>query len=287
MRHFLLLITILITACGPQNSKPQAKSPTVVCLIPSVTETLCALGLEDHLVGVSNYCDYPQSVTQLPKCGGLYDINVEKILTLNPDLIFVHAGQDYPKLTAPELGLKVITLNQDSLSDLKHSLNQISQLLPCREAATTLQNQLEQSVKTIKAQLTQQSPKNVLMVLQTLDKMPIKEAYVAGTNTIFNELLTICGAQNVITATGYPRMTGEQMAALKPDLIIPIIADYQPQTHHNEVRDQWALILAAANLSPNQIKVLHGPEVRRPGPRVILTLQQLANLLQDSSPHAQ
>lgn len=97
----------------------------IVTLLPSLAETVCELGECQRLVGTDNFADWPQSVKDLPKVGGLYDASVEAIVRLKPDLVLA-AKSTRIIARLESLGIKVIALEPQSLPDVKRSMHTIA-----------------------------------------------------------------------------------------------------------------------------------------------------------------
>jgi iron complex transport system substrate-binding protein len=90
----LYAIMIVLTGCSSQieDNYPTAKPDRIISLAPSNTEILFALGLEEKVVGVTEYCDYPKGALRKEKIGGFQTVNVEKVVSLEPDLVFATGG---------------------------------------------------------------------------------------------------------------------------------------------------------------------------------------------------
>jgi len=105
----------------------------IVSLLPSLTETVCALGLCQRMVGVDRYSNFPESVRALPQLGGGLDPNIEAIVALKPDVVLMatssRAGE---RLQA--LGIKVMALEPKSHADVRRVLEKIGQLLDVPDA---------------------------------------------------------------------------------------------------------------------------------------------------------
>ena len=120
-------------ACASQNDRgrtvalPQAPQ-RIVSLLPSLTETVCALDQCHRLVGVDRYSNYPASVQSCPKVGGGLDPNIEAIVALRPDVVVMsvssRAGE---RLEA--LGVKVVTLEPKTHADVQRVLATMARLL--------------------------------------------------------------------------------------------------------------------------------------------------------------
>ena len=89
----------------------------IVSLLPSLTETVCALGACDRLVATDRYSDWPAEVRPLPKAGGLDDAQVEEIVRLRPDLVLVSRSQRIADRLR-ELGVQSVALDTETFADI-------------------------------------------------------------------------------------------------------------------------------------------------------------------------
>jgi iron complex transport system substrate-binding protein len=100
----------------------------IVSMLPSLAEMVCELGACDRLVGVDDYANWPAQVRGLPRLGGLEDTNIERVITLKPDLVLLaSSSRAVGRLEA--LGIKVATLEPKTLADLRRVLGQLAQVL--------------------------------------------------------------------------------------------------------------------------------------------------------------
>lgn len=107
----------------------QAPPKRIVTMLPSVTETVCALGACDRIVATDDYSDWPESVKRLPKAGGLYNPNPELIVSLKPDLVLVSKyGRLYE--TLERAGLTVYAVRTETYEDIFKTVRTLGRLRP-------------------------------------------------------------------------------------------------------------------------------------------------------------
>lgn len=191
----------------------------IVSLCPSITETLIALGGEAQLVGITRFCIHPADITaDLCKVGGTKDPNLERILALAPDLVFVNEEEnrkeDFEALRAAGLALDVsMTRRVDQVPDqLRHFGAQVGAVAQAEGLAQTLEGQLE-----------------TLDTLRRARPRPFTYAYLiwrnpwmaVGEDTYVADLLGRAGGRNVLaeTADRYPEVSLNQLRALNPEVL--------------------------------------------------------------------
>jgi iron complex transport system substrate-binding protein len=232
----------------------------VITLLPSLTESVCALGQCARLVGVDRYSNWPDQVKSLPTLGGGMDPNIEAILSLKPDVVFAaQSSRVAERLEA--LGLKVVALETTSHADVQRLLSKVSQALGVApEHAKQLWQSIDDGVSTAAQQLplsTQQ-----LRVYIEVNRAP----FGAGSRSFIGETLTRLGAQNILQAQpdAFPRINPEFVLRAQPDLIMVSERDMTSMLE----RPGWSSMAAIKN---NRICAFAPAEqdiLVRPGPRL-------------------
>ena len=188
----------------------------VITLMPSLTETVCALGQCARLVGIDRYSNWPAQVTTLPTLGGGMDPNIEAILALKPDVVFTAASaRTAERLEA--LGLKVIALETRTHADAKRLLDKVAQTLSVDAGVTQqLWDSIDDGVFAAARNLPVSTRQ--LRVYIEVNEAP----FGAGPYSFIGETLARLGAQNILQAEtdAFPRMNPEFVIRAQPDLIM-------------------------------------------------------------------
>jgi iron complex transport system substrate-binding protein len=244
----------------------------VVTLLPSLTETVCALGECARLVATDRYSNWPASVRSLPKAGGLEDAQIEFIVSLKPDVVILaHAALVTERLR--DLGMAAFDVETWTYADIERTVTSIGALLGVPEKAATLNRDIERSVHAVLAAAIAQLHGRSPLVYYEVDSGP----YAAGPQSFIGELLTRLGARNILTPElgPFPKLNPEYVVRHNPDVII-----VSPQDAPNlDRRPGWEDIRAVKEKRLCSFE----PEVRdtivRPGPRVAEGLQAMADCL--------
>ncbi len=164
MKSVLLLLMLLVSHAAQAFQVVDdrgikvtfAQAPQrIVSLLPSLTESVCALGQCARLVGVDRYSNYPESVKNLPQVGGGLDPNIEAIVALKPDVVLM-ATSSRAGERLQSLGIKVVALEPKTHTDVKRVLEKIGQVL----AVTDAQN-IWRSIDAAISAAAQSLPKGV------------------------------------------------------------------------------------------------------------------------------
>jgi len=198
------------------NSVPQK----IISLSPGITECLFALGLDDRIAGVTEYCDYPEEALDKPKVGGFSTVDIEKVTEIGPDLILagdIHMAEIVPALEA--LNLTVVILEPKSLNDVMEALEIIGNVADVEEVATSIVEDMKLRIKAITDQTSILSDEQKPRVFYILWHNPLMSV---GTDTRIHELIVMAGGINIAAelGLGYPTISIEAVIAADPQVII-------------------------------------------------------------------
>lgn len=187
----------------------------IVSLLPSITESVCALGACDRLVGTDRYSDYPETVRGLPKLGGLDDAQVERIVALKPDVVLAgKSARVTDRLEA--LGLVVVLLESETHAQVRRSLTVIARLLDAPSAAEQVWSAIERDMATAAARV----PTAVRggKVYFEIDPTP----YAAGAGSFIGETLARLGMDNIAPPGlgPFPKLNPEYVVRADPDVVM-------------------------------------------------------------------
>ena len=254
-----------------------AQSPQrIVSLLPSLTESICAMEQCQRLVGVDRYSTYPASVRRLPVLGGGLDPNIEGIVALKPDVV-VLATSSRASQRLEELGIKVVALEPKSHADVRRVLNKLGLLLdvPGEVGADRLWRLIDSGVSAASQSLSPRA-KNTRVYFE-VNRGP----YAAGESSFIGETLTRLGVKNVVPASlgPFPRLNPEFVVRANPDVIMVGSRSAQAMLAY----PGWNSIKAMREkricvFSPDESDVLV-----RPGPRMAEAARIMARCREDKA----
>ena len=188
----------------------------IVSLLPSLTETVCALGACPRLVGLDRYSNWPESLKALPRVGGGLDPNIESIVALKPDLVLA-AGSTRGVERLEALGLKVLRLEPRTHADVQRVLRTVAEALFLPEADSQrvwreMQAGVQAAVQSLSPQARQQK------VYFEVSPTP----YGASASSFIGETLTRMGVANILPASlgPFPQVNPEFVVRAQPDVIM-------------------------------------------------------------------
>lgn len=263
----LLAAWPVVQAQAPASSVPPQR---IVSLMPSLTETVCALGECERLVGVDRYSSWPARVERLPRLGGMDDPQIERIVGLRPDVVLaVPSSRAVERLQA--LGLKVVVLESRTTEEARRTAETIAVLLGRPGQGTALwariDAQVERAVARVPAGWRGRS------VYFEVDSAP----YAAGRSSFIGELLQRFGLVNIVPAElgPFPKLNPEFVVRAAPDVVMAVerhIAD-MPR------RPGWAGLKALQSGRRCAFPADRYDTLVRPGPRLGEAAELVADCL--------
>ena len=230
----------------------------VISLLPSLTESVCALGKCSTLVGVDRFSNWPKSIQDLPKLGGMGDINIERLVQLKPDVVLLErASPVIARLNS--LGIKTFALDIKSMSDEGRALQKLDAVLGTSESLRVW-NQIQKEIMRASKQIPS-SEKNIHVYFE-VNPAP----YAAGRTSFIGEILTHLGVVNVIPDSlgPFPKINPEFVVQAKPDVILlteSTVADIQKRPGWNSIPAVMRNRICTFSTDQNDVLV-------RPGPRM-------------------
>jgi len=251
----------------------QDASARYVSLAPSSTEILFALGLDKEIVGVSSYCDYPAQARLKEIVGTFSQPNIEKIVSLKPDIVFC-AGIEQAPVAAQlkRLGIKVVTHEPKNIKELLDSIKEIGNL-------TARQAQAEELVKKMGQTIQEVTGKTAAIPVEQRPSVFVEywnnPLMTAGPGSFIDELITLAGGRNIAfdAPRAYCNFSPEEVLSRNPDCIILAYMVGGNAATTLTHRLGWSQLSAIKN---NRVYSDINPDILlRPGPRIVEGLVEL------------
>lgn len=279
---FCLLLTLWLPVQALQITDERGIKVTlaappqrIVSLLPSLTETVCALDACARLVGVDRYSNYPAQVRTLPQVGGGLDPNIEAIVALKPDLVLMSmSSRAAERLEA--LGLKVAALDTKTHADVRRVLEKVGTLLGVGVGdAQRVWRTIDAGVAAA-AQSLSPKARNTRVYFEVS-----RGPYAAGETSFIGETLTRLGVKNVVPASlgPFPKLNPEYVVRANPDVIMvgnrsmQAMVPYPGWQSIKAVREQRICVF------PND----DAETIVRPGPRMAEAARLMARCLEEKA----
>ena len=250
----------------------------IVSLLPSLTETVCALGQCQKLVGVDRYSNWPERVTHLPQMGGGIDPNIERVVAAKPDLVLMAtSARGAERLSA--LGLTVLSLEPRSHADVRRVMAIVAQALGVStQESERVWRHIDAAVLAAAQSIPAQS--KGARVYFEVSRAP----YGASESSFIGETLQRLGARNILPASlgPFPKINPEFVVRAQPDIIMVGDSNYADMT----TRPGWSNLSAMRAQRVCHFKPEESDVLVRAGPRMAEAARLMAACLTDKAPSA-
>ena len=242
------------------------KIDRAISLAPSLTEMIFAVGAGDTLVGVTSYCNYPEQAKAIEKVGDTMTPNIERIIALKPQIVFVSTASQLEAFTKTldDQGIAVFVSDGKSLDDVYRSLNQFGDLFGTKKRAANLVSDLTRRSEAVRSRLEgKPSPK----VFVQISNDPL---FTIGKDSFLTEILEHAGGASATkdVPTAYPKLSKETAMALNPDAII--LSDSDDNRGPNDVFKNSPAV------KNGRVYKINADIISRPGPRLVDAIEQIA-----------
>jgi iron complex transport system substrate-binding protein len=279
----LALCLLLAPASAPaltvvdQTGRPlelPARPRRIVSLVPSVTEDLYAIGAQEALVGVTDFCDYPPQARSKTRVGDMLAPNLETVVGLKPDLVVAtrsgNAKETFDQLR--RLGIPVYLVDPVSVADVLRLIAGLGDLTGRRDGAAAVSAALERRLAAVRERVEGRPRPRVLYVLWP------EPLIVPGRGSLVSELIALAGGLSVTAdqGPGYPRMSLEAAVGRAPEVII--LARHGGPAGPAAL-PQWQRLESLPAIKGGRLYAVDGNLLHRYGPRVAEGLESIARLL--------
>ena len=261
----LLILLLGLFACsGPVARQPTEGSPQrVVSLLPSATELIFAVDKGEVLVGVTSNDSYPPEVLELPKVGD-QTVDLEKVLSLKPDLVVLDANFNQDRQRLERLGIEVLELRCARVGDIAPAMRLLGERLGNEEGGAVAAAAFENSLSKIEP--------------LSIDGTVFVEVWgeplmTAGSKTLFSDVLTLLRVENCYAdQSGYFQVDPEDLVSRSPSFVL------LPTSPGTESRSKAAELCGRVGVNPTVVKI-EADLLVRAGPRLVKGIEQLRKSL--------
>lgn len=253
----------------------EKKPGKIVSLMPSNTEIAFALGLDKEVVGVSDFDNYPEAATKKEKIGS-QELNLEKIISLKPDLVLAHASSAHNSEAGlqqlKDAGITVMVVNDaQNFDQVYDSIDMIGKATGQTAKADEIITGMKDKLAEIKTKAGEIKEKKKVFV----EVSPAPEIYTPGKNTFMDQMLSVINAENIANdQEGWIKIDQEAMIKRNPDVIVTTYGYYVKNPVEQVFsRKGWETVNAVKN---KHVVDVDSDRVTRSGPRIVEGVEDLA-----------
>jgi iron complex transport system substrate-binding protein len=247
----------------------------IVALAPNLTEILYFLGLGDRVVGVTKYSYYPPAAALKPKVGTYINLNVERIISLSPDLVIGTADGNEPGVVdlLEQAGIAVFIVNPRNMRQVIDTVATLGRVCGLPEKGRALSKELSKRVDRI---VEKTRPRRRPLVLLQINVRPIMSV---NRNTYLHDLILLAGGRNMTqdSPITYPRISLEEVIRRKPEVIV--ISSMERGGRFEEARREWLKWTSIPAAKNKRVHLIDSDLIDRPSTRIVEGLEAMARIL--------
>ena len=271
------------------GARPSAEAPTrqvrplqttprrIVSLVPSVTESLFAIGAGPQVVAVSSFDREPPQVLRLPKVGALVDPDVERIISLEPDLVIVYGSQTDLRAQLERARIATWPYTHAGLADVLKTIEALGQTTGHATEAARVTAAIERQLAGVRARAAGRARPGVLLVFGR-EPGTLRNIYASGGTGFLHDLVELAGGRNVFAdvARESVQASTEVILARRPEIVIELQPEATGAAAAREAVAAWSALPSVPAVRAGRIHVLTGSDLVVPGPRVGRAAERLA-----------
>jgi iron complex transport system substrate-binding protein len=292
----IVIVTILLSSCEGEkkdglvsldviddanNELKLNHYPTsVISLAPNLTEIMFALGASEKLVGVTNYCDYPEGAKNIEKVGGMLDPDYEKVASLKPDLILMTIeGNSKNSYSAfKNLNYNIFVSNPRDIKGIKKTISKIGYLVNRNKEADSIIKNIDSVVTNVGNEFQGRVRFKCFVVIS------ISPLITVNKNNYINDVLEVLNLQNIFgnEKLEYPAVDYESVIKENPEIIIvpvDVSSSNKKKAIFDELRKKLNSTTAIKN---NRLISVDENLLMRPGPRITKLIENLKTEITDA-----
>jgi iron complex transport system substrate-binding protein len=283
---FALLLCLVprLHSLAQEAGRGQERAPApprrIISLIPAVTEMLFALGVGDRVVGVSSFDRFPPEVERIPRVGALLDPDVERILSLRPDLVIVYRSQNDLVTQLTRAQVPYFLYAHAGLADVTATIRRLGERVGAAQRGTEVAASIESRIEAARMQAGGRDKPRTLVVFGR-DSFALRGIYASGGIGFVSDMLEAAGGTNVFADVKRESVqaTTELIIARRPDVILELRADpSDPATEAKEI-STWNTLSAVPAVRNKRVHIIADPRTVIPGPRVAEGVELLSRML--------
>jgi iron complex transport system substrate-binding protein len=281
-----VVAVLALAACSRGVDRPaKSDAPTpqrIVSLVPAVTEILFAIGAGPHVVAVSSFDHWPPEVSTLTRVGGLLDPDIERIISLRPDLLVVDASQAEVVAKAKAAGIRLYPYSLGGLDNLARTMRDLGRVAGTTEQAEAAAGQVERRLEAIRKRAAGR-PRPKTLVVFGREPGALRAIDVSGGVGFLHDIVQLAGGDNVFgqEKREWVRVGVESVVAAAPDVVVELHYGYylKPARVRAEMA-AWNTLTTLPAVRSHRVHLFEGDKFVVPGPRLAEAAEEIAAVIQ-------
>jgi len=263
---FVIASALLLSGLAAYGQAPPRR---IISFIPAVTEMLFALGVGDRVVAVGSFDRYPPAIEKLPRVGALLDPDLERILSLRPDLVTVYGSQTDLKAQLERAKVPIFAYSHAELSDVTKTILDLGDRVGRAERARELTGEIERALADVRRRVAA-IPRPRTLIVFGRESLSLRGIYASGGYGFVHDMVTAAGGDNIFADLKQQAVqaTAELIIARRPEVILELRAE--PLTPDQQAKElaTWKQLSSVPAVRDGRVHIIADPRVVVPGPRV-------------------
>jgi iron complex transport system substrate-binding protein len=295
LRRVAFAVALIAATAGPKADltttggrahvqvRPNSIQPPqrIISLVPATTEMLFTMGAGHRIAGVSDYDRFPPEVSKLPKVGGLIDPNVERVISLRPDLVIVYDTQTDLKQQLDRARIPMFQYVHRGLPDITETMRALGERVGAKAAADAAAGRIEAQLAAVKARVAGRPRPSTLLVFGR-EAGTLRHIDASGGYGFLHDVLELAGGTDVLGDLKQQSVdvSTEMILRRAPEAIIELHYGESLKTERIEdERKVWNALPSVPAVKNHRVYLLRGDEFVVPGPRIVMAAERFAQTL--------
>ena len=277
----LVATALVFAACVVTTAGQQRR---IVSLVPALTEMLFAIGAGPQVAAVSSFDRYPPEVSKLQRVGALLDPDVERILSLHPDLVAVYASQSDLRAQLERAKIPTYVYKHAGLADITVTLNDIGERVGHGREAANVARSIEARISAVRTRVRGRVRPRTLIVFDR-EPLTLRGIYASGGVGFIHDMVDAAGADNLFADVKQQAVqaTTELILARRPDVVLELRGDGLDDEKRRREIAIWQSLSSLPAVRGGRVYFLAEQSTVVPGPRVAEAVELIARTLHPDS----
>jgi iron complex transport system substrate-binding protein len=282
--NWRLTVATALVAVLLSSATAQSRPSRIVSLVPAVTEMLYAIGAGDRVVGVSSFDRFPPEIERVPRVGALLDPDVERILSLRPDLVIVYRSQQDLLTQLGRARIATFVYAHSGLADVTTTLRQVGERVGAAERSIAVSAEIDRRIDEVRRSANSSNsskPHPATLIVFGRDAFALRGIYASGGIGFIHDMVTAAGGRNVFSDTKREavQVTTELIIARAPEIILELRADPLDAAAESRELKTWGALSSVPAVRNGRVHIVADPRTVIPGPRVADGVELIARVL--------
>jgi iron complex transport system substrate-binding protein len=274
---YFVVFVVIVSTVGSAIVSPPAR---IISLIPAVTEMLFAIGAGPQVVAVGSFDTYPPETQKLPRVGALLDPDLERILSLKPDLVIVYESQTDLRTQLGRAGIPMFEYRHAGLADVTATIRVLGARVGHEREADGVVRTIEARMADIRRRVAGRPRPKTLLVFGR-DALALRGIYASGGIGFLHDMLEAAGGENIFADVKQQSVqaTTELILARRPEVILEVRGTEIAREMRPKEIAVWQALSAVPAVRNGRLELIADPRIVVPGPRIAEGAELLARAL--------